>query len=133
MSINNFQQLVTTALGAPTVYQQLNSLRDAFNALGTDFDLYLEDNWNDPVPGETHFEYRLRSLQTKDDIGPLGFDVYTNHQDANGVWHLGDYQRSYWCLDDGQIKKVDKSTLSYALMPVDRVLQFLNTHRDWVS
>jgi hypothetical protein len=131
--VTAFTQLFDQALRQPNdVYTQLNSLRDGFNQLGSRFDLYLEDNWNDPIPGQTHFEYRLRSLDTKDDLGPLGIDVYTNHQDANGVWHLGDYQSSFWCLQPETNTNNQLTVLShpgYATLPLQRVLAFLLTHR----
>jgi hypothetical protein len=121
--------LLNDALTRPIVYDQMNALRDRFNQLGSRFDLYLEDNWNDPVPGETHFEYRLRSLDTKDDLGPLGIDVYTNRRDGKGVWHLGDYQHSFWLLQ----KTTDENPViphpDYAILSLHRVLQFLKTHR----
>jgi len=73
-------------------YQQMNALRDWFNQQFPTFDFYLEDVWNDNVPGETHFEYILRSRHTLNETPVLAYDVYSNHQDAKGVWHLGDYQ-----------------------------------------
>jgi hypothetical protein len=84
------------------VYDQLNTLRDWVNAhFGPQgFELYLEDVWNEHVPGETHFEYILRSKRTLNETTPIGVDVYTNHQDAKGVWHLGDYQSSRWLMTD---------------------------------
>ena len=121
--------LLQAAMTQPTVYDQLNAMRDSFNLLGSRFDLYLEDNWNDPVPGETHFEYRLRSLDTKDDLGPLGIDVYTNRRDGRGVWHLGDYQHSFWLLEKTIGQNTEKPHPDYATLPLDRVLQFLKTHR----
>jgi hypothetical protein len=127
-----FLRLWQHALRHHGIYEQLNHLRDGFNQLDSRFDLYLEDNWNDPIPGETHFEYRLRSLDSKDDLGPLGIDVYTNHQDANGVWHLGEYQTSFWCLQGETNKTPEMSVFShpeYATLPVQRVLAFLLTHR----
>jgi hypothetical protein len=125
---DQYCQLLAQALTQhPTdVYQQLNALRNAFNALpNTGFDLYLEDNWNDPTPGQTHFEYRLRSLKTKYDIGPIGIDVYKNHQDANGVWHLDDYVTSFWCQNPPQIEIPQKD---YAILSVAGVLPFLDEH-----
>ncbi len=71
---------------------QLNQLRDWVNANLPDFELYLEDVWNEHVPGETRFEYILKSRKTRNETPPLGYDVYKNHQDAKGVWHLDDYQ-----------------------------------------
>ena len=80
-------------------YEQLNRLRDWVNVHVPDVELYLEDVWNDHVPGETHFEYILRSLRTLNETPPLGYDVYLNHQDAKGVWHLGEYQHTVKNID----------------------------------
>ncbi len=79
---------------ATDLYTRLNQLRDWFNNQYTTYNLYLEDVWNDNADGETHFEYIVRSLVTKDETVALAVDIYLNHQDANGVWHLGDYQHS---------------------------------------
>lgn len=73
-------------------YKVMNNIRDWVNAHCPDFDFYLEDAWNEAVEGETHFEYRLRSLDTYDESRVWGYDVYLNHQDQGGVWHLDDYQ-----------------------------------------
>ncbi len=90
------------------LYLALNALRDWFNSqfyvqkIG--FDLYLEDEWNERTQGETHLEYRLRSLHTKDELSePFAYDIYLNHQDAKGVWHLDDYQRSVLILEKDDI------------------------------
>ncbi len=80
---------------ATDLYTRLNQLRDWFNSQTDSYDLYLEDVWNDNADGETHFEYILRSLITKDETVALAADIYVNHKDANGVWHLGDYQHSH--------------------------------------
>lgn len=75
------------------VYEGLNLLRDWFNGrYEPDFDLYLEDVWNEKEEGETHFEYILRSTRTLNETPVLAYDVYLNHQDSGGVWHLDDYQ-----------------------------------------
>lgn len=76
------------------LYTQLNRLRNWVNASFPDFELYLEDVWNDHVPGETHFEYILRSRKTFNETPAIGYDIYLNHQDASGVWHLDDYVKS---------------------------------------
>lgn len=77
------------------LYENLNLLRDWFNGrFGEHFDFYLEDVWNDNVDGETHFEYILQSRQTLNETPVLAYDVYLNHQDSGGVWHLDDYQYS---------------------------------------
>ena len=76
------------------LYKRLNATRDWFNANVPGFDLYLEDAWNDYEEGETWFEYNLRSLDTYNETAPIAFDVYKNHQDSGGVWHLDDYQYS---------------------------------------
>ena len=72
-------------------YQRLNILRNTLNETYPDFELYLEDVWNDNVPGQTHFEYILRSKVTYNETERLAYDVYLNHQDQNKVWHLDDY------------------------------------------
>ena len=75
-------------------YTNLNAVRDWVNATYPAVELYLEDVWNDHAAGETHFEYILRSRQTLEETPVLAVDVYLNHQDAKGVWHLGDYVES---------------------------------------
>ena len=85
---------------SPDIYVQLNALRDWVNAHYPDFELYLEDVWNDHVPGETWFEYILRSRRTLNETPMLGYDVYKNHQDAKGVWHLDDYVSSVRLIED---------------------------------
>ena len=81
------------------IYVQLNALRDWVNAHYTDFELYLEDVWNEKVEGETHIEYILRSLKTLNETDVLGYDIYQNHRDAKGVWHLDDYVSSVRLID----------------------------------
>lgn len=77
---------------AESGYQRLNTLRAWVNdTLGTAFELYLEDVWNEDHPGETWIEYILRSRKTLNETPRLGYDRYYNHQDAKGVWHLDDY------------------------------------------
>ena len=80
--------------GGDELYKALNAFRDWFNQHFEGFEVYLEDVWNDNAPGETHFEYIVRSKITKNETPPLAADVYSNHQDERGVWHLGDYQHS---------------------------------------
>jgi hypothetical protein len=82
------------------IYKNLNTLRDFVNQHFPDFELYLEDVWNDHQPGETHFEYILRSRKTYNETDVIGFDVYKNHQDANGVWHLDEYVYSKCLMAD---------------------------------
>ena len=77
------------------LYTRLNEARDWFNANHEGFELYLEDEWDVYKEGETWFDYNLRSLVTKDELPPLASDVYTNHRDEGGVWHLGEYQSSH--------------------------------------
>ncbi len=80
---------------ASDLYDRLIHARTSFNTLFTnEFDCYIEDEWNEYVEGETWIEYRFRSLVTKDEFPPIASDVYLNHQDDGGVWHLGDYQYS---------------------------------------
>jgi hypothetical protein len=86
-----------------TLYDRLNALRAWFNGLQLGYEIYLEDEWNDPVSGETRLEYRLRSLRTYDELPPLGYDRYRNHQDSKGVWHLGDYQDTVLTLAEVSI------------------------------
>ena len=94
-------QAMQACLDASTdIYVQLNSLRDWVNAHYPDFDLYLEDVWNEKVPGQTHIEYILRSRKTLNETDVLGYDIYLNHQDAKGVWHLDDYVSSVRLLDN---------------------------------
>jgi hypothetical protein len=85
------------------VYVQLNALRDWVNAHYPDFELYLEDVWNERTEGETHFEYILRSRQTLNETELLGYDIYKNHRDAKGVWHLDEYVSSVRLIQDPQI------------------------------
>ena len=84
------------------LYTRLNAVRDWMNERFPDFELYLEDVWNDNVDGETHFEYILRSRVTLDETRALAYDVYLNHQDKGGVWHLGDYQHSVLVMETPQ-------------------------------
>jgi hypothetical protein len=81
-------------------YACLNAIRDWVNAHFPDYELYLEDVWNDNVAGETHFEYILRSRKTYHETDRLGYDVYRNHRDAKGVWHLDDYDHSVVLISD---------------------------------
>jgi hypothetical protein len=77
-----------------TAYADWEAFRAWFNATFTLLECFLEDAWNEQVEGETHIEYHLRSPKTKQELGPLAADVYTNHSDAKGVWHLGAYQHT---------------------------------------
>jgi len=97
--------------GPGDVYGRLNALRDWVNSHFPEFELYLEDVWNEHKEGETRFEYILRSRQTLYETDVLGYDIYLNHRDAKGVWHLDDYQSSTWLVDDPNV-----------------VLHFLQTH-----
>ncbi len=87
---------------SPDVYVQLNALRDWVNAHYPDFELYLEDVWNERQEGETWFEYILRSRKTLNETDVLGYDIYKNHRDAKGVWHLDEYVSSVRLMDDPQ-------------------------------
>lgn len=99
-----FYQAVNALLASsPDIYVQLNALRDWVNAHFPDFELYLEDVWNEKTEGETHFEYILRSRRTLNETDVLGYDIYRNHRDAKGVWHLDDYVSSVRVLDDPQL------------------------------
>lgn len=75
-------------------YTNLNAVRDWVNATFPAVELYLEDVWNEHAEGETHFEYILRSRKTLEETPVLAVDVYHNHRDEKGVWHLGDYMES---------------------------------------
>lgn len=88
---------------SPDFYTQLNALRDWVNANYPDFELYLEDVWNEKAEGETHFEYILRSRKTLNETELLGYDVYKNHRDSKGVWHLDDYQYSIRLIQDPKV------------------------------
>lgn len=82
------------------IYVQMNALRDWVNAHYPSFELYLEDVWNEKTEGETHFEYILRSRKTLNETEVLGYDIYKNHRDAKGVWHLDEYVSSVRLLDN---------------------------------
>jgi hypothetical protein len=83
------------------LYDRLETLRSAFNkGFQHRFELYLEDEWNEYVEGETWLDYRLRSLRTLDEFPKLASDAYLNHQDAGGVWHLGSYQCTHVHFED---------------------------------
>lgn len=86
--------------GPGDIYAQMNALRDWVNANCPGFELYLEDVWNEKTEGETHFEYILRSRQTLNETRVLAYDIYQNHRDAGGVWHLDEYVRSVKLIDD---------------------------------
>jgi hypothetical protein len=95
-----YQSMKDCLNSSADIYVQLNALRDWVNANYPDFELYLEDVWNERTDGETHFEYILRSRQTLNETELLGYDIYKNHQDAKGVWHLDDYVSSVRLLTD---------------------------------
>lgn len=94
-----YQTLQTAFVSVADDYQRLNALRNTLNQTYPDFDLYLEDVWNDHVPGETHFEYILRSKVTYNETERIGYDVYLNHQDQSKVWHLDDYTHTVVLID----------------------------------
>lgn len=98
-----YQAIQRSMTESPDVYVQLNTLRDWVNAHYPDFELYLEDVWNEKAEGETHFEYILRSRKTLNETDLLGYDVYRNHRDAKGVWHLDDYQYSVRLIQDPRV------------------------------
>jgi hypothetical protein len=100
---DHYQHILSIFAAPCDIYEQLNILRDWVNVQYPDFELYLEDVWNENAEGETHFEYILRSRRTLNEIGPLGYDVYKNHRDAKGVWHLDDYQYSVRLIHDPQV------------------------------
>lgn len=81
-------------------YARLNAARDWFNGQVPGFEWYLEDVWDEYAEGQTWIEHRVRSLYTRDETEVLGVDIYANHRDAKGVWHLDDYQDSrIWVTD----------------------------------
>ncbi|MBX2860883.1 MAG: hypothetical protein KTR14_06595 [Vampirovibrio sp.] len=84
-------------------YVRMNRLRDWFNETVPRYEIYLEDVWNEAVDGETHIEYILRSLGTLNETSPLGYDVYNNHRDDRGVWHLDDYVKTVQHIQSSQI------------------------------
>jgi hypothetical protein len=95
MDTNTLQHSINSILySAADDYDILNTLRSWVNENVFDVELYLEDVWNEYVPGETWIEYILRSLNTKNETDRLGYDVYKNHQDAKGVWHLDEYVKT---------------------------------------
>jgi hypothetical protein len=87
-----FTQVQRILNGPEDAYTRMNALRDWFNQTFPTFEFYLEDVWNEYISGETHFEYIIRSRDTREETGPIAYDVYLNHQDTKGVWHLDDYQ-----------------------------------------
>jgi hypothetical protein len=95
-----YQAMKTCLASSSDIYVQLNAIRDWVNAHYPDFELYLEDVWNERTDGETHFEYILRSRHTLNETELLGYDIYKNHQDAKGIWHLDEYVSSVRFLDD---------------------------------
>lgn len=96
-----YEALQKQLYSSDDLYEALNNTRNWVNAnLGDEFELYLEDVWNDHQEGETWFEYILRSRKTYDETPPIGYDIYKNHQDGRGVWHLDDYVRSVRLVDD---------------------------------
>lgn len=97
---NAYQAMNACLESSPDIYIQLNALRDWVNAHYPDFELYLEDVWNERTEGETHFEYILRSRRTLNETELLGYDIYKNHRDVRGVWHLDEYVSSVRLLDD---------------------------------
>ncbi|WP_373531308.1 hypothetical protein [Vampirovibrio sp.] len=95
-----YQAMKACLESSADVYVQLNALREWVNVHYPDFELYLEDVWNERTEGETHFEYILRSRRTLNETEVLGYDVYKNHQDQKGVWHLDEYVSSLRILQD---------------------------------
>jgi hypothetical protein len=118
MEASSAQQVVQTLQAfllndAEDLYTRLNQARNWFNTTVSGFEIYLEDEWDLYQDGQTWFDYNLRSLNTKDELPPLASDVYLNHRDEKGVWHLGNYQSSHLRLEDWA-----------------RIQRFLETHRD---
>ena len=109
--VEQLQALISTESG--DLYTRLNQARNWFNETVLGFEIYLEDEWDVYEEGQTWFDYNLRSLKSKDELPPLASDVYLNHRDDRGVWHLGDYQSSHLRLQDWA-----------------RVQHFLETHCD---
>jgi len=74
-----------------TAYADWEAFRAWFNVTFCYLDCFLEDAWNEHAEGETRLEYYVRSPKSKQEVGPLAYDSYSNHCDAKGVWHLGAY------------------------------------------
>jgi hypothetical protein len=89
-----------SAHNSERIYVSLNQLRDWVNHHIEGVELYLEDVWHERIPHKTCFEYLLRSLRTKDETDPIGYDCYSHHQDSQGVWHLGHYEYSTYLMPD---------------------------------
>jgi hypothetical protein len=84
-------------------YERMNAIRNWVNANFPDFELYLEDVWNERTAGETHLEYILRSRVTLNETDIIAYDRYNNHQDEKGVWHLDSYQSTVVLIEDMQV------------------------------
>jgi len=81
---------------AEDLYAFLNRFRDWFNRYCVNYEIYLEDNWFDD---KTTIEYTFRCKDTLE-ILVFAEDEYQNHRDEKGVWHLGDYVKTYWTIDE---------------------------------
>ena len=82
----------------------MNQFRAAFNAHFQNYELILEDDWYKDE-GRTTIEYDLRCLDTKE-FCVLAQDSYASHQDAKGVWHLGDYQHTEWLVPASDVWEI---------------------------
>lgn len=87
----NRLQAVTSDL-----YHFLNSFRDWFNGALINYEIYLEDNW---FEDKTTIEYTLRCLDTFN-ILIVAEDEYKNYRDSKGIWHLGEYVKTYWLVEN---------------------------------
>ncbi|MFM7468742.1 MAG: hypothetical protein ACKO37_04510 [Vampirovibrionales bacterium] len=95
-----FPYPVETFRGEDVLYNRLNALRTWINTTIPGVELYLEDVWHERIAHKTCFEYILRSLRTKDETSPIGFDCYSHSQDHQGVWHLEAYEYSVCLMPD---------------------------------
>ena len=98
------------------MYTALNNWRQWFNTTICNYELILEDDWY-KIEGITTIEYDLCSLETKE-LLPLAQDTYLSHQDAKGVWHLGDYQRTEWLVEVTQVETLIQDFFDKNGMPV---------------
>ncbi|MEB3287596.1 MAG: hypothetical protein VKJ04_08845 [Vampirovibrionales bacterium] len=82
------------------LFYRLSNLRDFVNQAFPTLEFYQEDLWNERILGETHLDSILRCKKSLYETEPFAYDVYKNHQDAYGVWHLDDYQKTVLLMSD---------------------------------
>jgi len=78
------------------LYDFLNHFRAWVNDNTVNYEVFLEDNWFD---AHTTIEYTFRCLETFN-ILVFAEDEYKNSRDEKGVWHLGEYQKTRWTLEN---------------------------------